>query len=93
MVKSLQTYGSLRVPEDFLSTCGIDWTHKDTAGKEYVDRFFSHVSPDLKRVMLESKDGLIPRPLYELPVGFKWEHQRGVTLVGDAAHVCKQFNR
>jgi len=88
---SLQTYGSLRVPEDFLSTCGIDWTNKDTAGKEYVEKFFSHVSPDLQRVMLESRDGLIPRPLYELPVGFKWDHRPGVTLIGDAAHVFTPF--
>lgn len=87
----LQTYGSLRVPEDFLSTCGIDWANKEKAGQEYVDKFMAHVSPELKRVMLESRDDVTPRPLYELPVGFTWDHRQGVTLIGDAAHVFTPF--
>ncbi|KAF2850773.1 monooxygenase [Plenodomus tracheiphilus IPT5] len=87
----LQTYGSLRVPEDFLTTCGIDWTDNDTAGKQYVEEYFSHISPDLRRVMLESRDGLTLRPLYELPVGYRWTRRPGVTLIGDAAHVFTPF--
>lgn len=88
---SLKTYGSMRVPEDFLASCGIDWTDEDAARNEYVEKYFAHVSPDLKRVMLESADGLTARALYELPVGFRWEHRPGVTLVGDAAHVFTPF--
>ena len=29
--------------------------------------------------------------LYELPVGFKWEHRRGFTLIGDAASLMTPF--
>ena len=88
---SLRTYGSLRVPEDFLQTCGIDWSDAQNARAQYVDRYFSHAHADLKRVMLESTDALTPRPLYELPVGFRWPSRRGVTLIGDAAHVFTPF--
>lgn len=87
----LRTYAALRVPEDFLETCGIDWSDADTARKELVERYFSHISDDLKRVILESADSLNPRPLYELPVGFTWPSRSGITLIGDAAHVFTPY--
>lgn len=87
----LLTYAALRVPEDFLDTCGIDWTNAAVARKEYTDKFFSHISEDLRRVFLESSDDLSLRPLYELPVGFNWPSRPGVTLIGDAAHVMTPF--
>ncbi|KAF2025211.1 FAD/NAD(P)-binding domain-containing protein [Setomelanomma holmii] len=88
---SLRTYAALRVPENFLDTCGIDWTQQDTARKQFVDKYFSEIGEDLKRVVLECKDTLTPRSLYELPVGFSWPDRSGITLVGDAAHVMTPF--
>lgn len=87
----LLTYASLRVPEDFLETCGIDWTNAATARQEYMDKYFSHISEDLRRVVLDSNDELNMRPLYELPVGFSWPSRSGATLIGDAAHVMTPF--
>ncbi|KAF2130345.1 monooxygenase [Dothidotthia symphoricarpi CBS 119687] len=88
---SLTTYASLRVPEDFLATCGIDWSDARCALRQYVDKYFSHISADLQRVILDSGDDVTPRPLYELPVGFTWAFRSGVTLVGDAAHVMTPY--
>lgn len=89
---SLRTYVALQAPqEDFLSTCGIDWTKPDTAREELIEQHFSHVGADLKRTVLSCKDALTPRPLYELPVDFTWTHREGVTLIGDAAHVMTPF--
>lgn len=87
----LRTYAGLRVAEDFLDTCGIDWTKPDTAREEFVQRYFSHLADDLKRVILDCKDTLRLWPLYELPVGYQWHGRSGVTLVGDAAHVMTPF--
>ncbi|MCJ1251882.1 hypothetical protein MMC30_009120 [Trapelia coarctata] len=88
---SLRTYASLRKPESFTKDCGIDWAKPDTARKEYVEKYFDDCGEDLKRVILESSDMLIPRALYMLPVGFRWEPRPGVTLLGDAAHLMTPF--
>jgi 2-polyprenyl-6-methoxyphenol hydroxylase-like FAD-dependent oxidoreductase len=72
---SLRTYGGLRAPEDFLETCGIDWSQRNTARNEFVERYFSHIGDDLKRLILECKDDLTVRTLFELPIGFTWPHR------------------
>jgi 2-polyprenyl-6-methoxyphenol hydroxylase-like FAD-dependent oxidoreductase len=88
---TIRTYASLRQPETFLKDCGIDWTQPNAARKEYVERYFSDCGTDLKRLILESNDELIPRSLYMLPVGFKWETKKAVTLLGDSAHLMTPF--
>lgn len=37
-------------------------------------------------------DGLKHWTLYELPVGYKWEHKQGFTLIGDAASLATPFS-
>jgi 2-polyprenyl-6-methoxyphenol hydroxylase-like FAD-dependent oxidoreductase len=88
---SLRTYASLRVQEDFLETCGIDWTNREQALEKYVGAYFSHIHPDLKRVIFSCADGIDSRALYELPIGWRWQFRSGVTLIGDAAHVFTPF--
>jgi 2-polyprenyl-6-methoxyphenol hydroxylase-like FAD-dependent oxidoreductase len=87
----LRTYAALRVPEDFLKTCGINWEDKNTAREDLVKQCFNDIGADLKRVVLDCKDDLTARALYELPVGLTWPHRAGVTLIGDAAHVMTPF--
>ncbi len=88
---SIRSYACLRKPETFLEDCGIDWTKPDTARKEYVERYYNDCGEDLKRVILDSSDQLVPRPLYMLPVGMRWESRAGITLLGDAGHLMTPF--
>ena len=88
---SIRSYAVIRAPEDFMQTCGIDWNKPEQARKDLMDRYFSHIGHDLQRVILESKDEMAQRPLYELPVDFTWPHRAGITLIGDAAHVMTPF--
>ncbi|KAJ4287370.1 hypothetical protein N0V90_012769 [Kalmusia sp. IMI 367209] len=88
---SLRTYACLRAPETFINDCGIEWTDKDTARTQFIERYFSHLSADLQRLLSSSKDNLTPRTLYELPIGFTYPHRAGVTLIGDAAHLMTPF--
>jgi len=60
------------------------------------EKLFRNWAPELQDLLAtacdeETKDNPGVKadifPLYMLPVGHRWEHQTGVTLIGDAAHL------
>lgn len=60
---------------------------KEQCRKEYADW-----DERLVKFTQVAEDATIaPRDLFMLPIGHKWEHRKGVTLVGDAAHVMTPF--
>lgn len=40
----------------------------------------------------QAEDSVEVRDLYMLPIGHRWEHKRGVTLIGDASHLMGKWN-
>lgn len=52
---------------------------------------FSEFSPELLRVIDDTEGTLPNRPIFALPTPMTWEHRRGITLLGDAAHVMSPF--
>lgn len=59
---------------------------KEACRKEYADW-----DPRLIAFTQKAEDKVIPRDFYMLPVGHRWTHKPGVTLVGDASHVMTPF--
>ncbi|KAI6989965.1 hypothetical protein D0859_10898 [Hortaea werneckii] len=44
--------------------------------------------PSLQAFIQEAdEEKMVPRDLFMLPIGHRWEHRPGVTLIGDAAHL------
>ncbi|PYI03215.1 FAD/NAD(P)-binding domain-containing protein [Aspergillus sclerotiicarbonarius CBS 121057] len=87
----VRSYGFMRLPEDWHTTCGIDWAQSQQAKREFVDRYYDGFNEGAKSLILDADDDIVPRPMYMLPIGHKWQHRAGVTLIGDAAHLMTPF--
>lgn len=54
--------------------------------KTLVTGSYETWAPNLRQ-LLSSCDDFVRRPIYSLPKDFKWTPYKGVTLIGDAAHL------
>jgi len=88
---TIRVYAAVRQPEKWIHDCGINWEQPDMARVALAEQYYGDCHEDIKRVIIEASDGLVPRPLYMLPVGLKWSPHPGVTLLGDAAHLMTPF--
>ncbi|KAI8903630.1 oxidoreductase [Gorgonomyces haynaldii] len=86
---AVRVYASVRVDEQWHKESPIARA-KGEQQKQLVLDLFQGWHPDLLKLIQEAQD-LVIRPIYELPVGFKWESKPGITLLGDAAHVMSPF--
>lgn len=77
-------------PENWQETSDYDVKNSD-AFKKHVAEEYKDWAPILQSFLQEANEDVTPRSLYMLPTGFKWEHKRGVTCIGDAAHVMVPF--
>ena len=46
----------------------------------------------LQAIDHSDEQAMFHRPLFSLPIGHRWDHVRGVTLIGDAAHQMCPFS-
>jgi 2-polyprenyl-6-methoxyphenol hydroxylase-like FAD-dependent oxidoreductase len=81
----------LRVPEDWVVKGGIDMSSAEAVRNSLAANFHGW-SENLRQVIYQC-DGR-PRlwPISALPIGHKWEHRPGITLLGDAAHLMSPFS-
>ena len=85
----IRGYAIFRVP--------ADWTVKrfnpamPSSLREELVKQFDGFFPAIGDLFRASNDNFAVRPIYALPVGHCWTHRRGLTLIGDAAHVMSPF--
>ncbi|ALO91523.1 Oxidoreductase [Streptomyces hygroscopicus subsp. limoneus] len=82
---TLHTYVALTEPRDWFAA--IDFTDAPAAAAR-ISREFDGWAPELTALITDSDTPLVPRPLYALPIGHRWDRVPGVTLLGDAAHLA-----
>ena len=81
---------SLRVPADWVSGSGVDWTDPGAARAALLAEF-TDWSTELTDLIRRCDDRIVPRLIYALPIGHSWSRVPGVTLIGDAAHVMSPY--
>ena len=85
---ALQTYTALDRPEPWFDAIPV----RD--GKALLARVateFSGWAPHLTALITTTDVAPVLRPIHALPVGHRWEHVPGLTLLGDAAHLMSPF--
>lgn len=70
--------------------CGFDATDLEETKAALLQRL-TDWHPLIKEAVSKASGRTLARPLYMLPVGFHCEHRRGLTVIGDAAHVMTPF--
>lgn len=85
-----RTYVAFRQPEAWFAST---FDYADVAGtKKKLHGLLSEFAKPIHDLIDRSSDSVVARPLYALPVGHRWKHRKGVTLLGDAAHVMSPFS-
>ena len=77
--------------EDWMTQSGLN-IHDSKAVKDHLqDQFKDWKHPLGKAPLVTDNDDLKATSLYVLPVGHRWEGRKGLTLLGDAAHLTSPF--
>ena len=80
----LHTYVELNRPAEWIA--GIDFADA-AAATARVAAEFDGWAPELTALITDGETAPIPRMIYALPDGHRWDRVPGVTLLGDAAHL------
>jgi 2-polyprenyl-6-methoxyphenol hydroxylase-like FAD-dependent oxidoreductase len=87
---SIRLYIALLVPENWIKECGIPFENTVVAKQMLMDVYAGWDEKMLDLIRL-SDSVLIPRTMYQLPIGTTWTSKSGVTLIGDSAHLMTPF--
>ena len=81
-------YAAVNKPEQWARS--IDFGDKRAGLAELAEQFDGFAS-HLTAFITDSDTDAVLRPIYALPVGYRWDRVPGVTLLGDAAHLMSPF--
>jgi 2-polyprenyl-6-methoxyphenol hydroxylase-like FAD-dependent oxidoreductase len=79
----LHTYVQLNRPAEWVAA--IDFADPGAAARVAAE--FAGWAPELTALITDGDSPPVPRLIHTLPDGHRWDRVRGVTLLGDAAHL------
>lgn len=84
---TVRVYWMFRVSEEWNEVDDSD----PPAARATLRRLLAGWSPKLLAFLEASGEHVVRRPIVALPIGHRWAPRRGLTLLGDAAHVMSPF--
>ena len=88
---SIRTYIMLQKPETWLKDVGVDWSDPMASKKFLLEEEYKDWTDELKDLIIHADPDIVARPFYMHPPDFSWTSKRGLTLLGDAAHLMTPF--
>jgi 2-polyprenyl-6-methoxyphenol hydroxylase-like FAD-dependent oxidoreductase len=85
----VRVYAAMRVPECWPARY-FDFSNPHDVRSKLLSLYGGWALPLLDLIRF-GNDLLQRLPLYALPVGHRWTNRRGITLLGDAAHVMSPY--
>ena len=85
---TLKTYVALNRPESWVASMR---SRDAKSSLSLIADEFQGWAPQLTALITDSEIEPLLRPIHALPVDQQWERVRGVTLLGDAAHLMSPF--
>ena len=85
----IRCYAIFRVPADWVAR-RFDLAEPARVRAQLLAEF-AGFAPAITQLFQASHGAFVPRPIHALPVGHRWAHVRGLSLIGDAAHLMSPF--
>jgi 2-polyprenyl-6-methoxyphenol hydroxylase-like FAD-dependent oxidoreductase len=85
----VRVYAAMRVPEDWPAR-HFDFSEPRDVRDKLLN-LYNDWAPSLRDLIRFSNDRIQRLPIYALPVGHRWTNRKGITLLGDAAHVMPPY--
>ena len=83
----VRAYWMFRVPEKQANATFLD-TLSPARARADLKAMLPGWAPNLLALIEACNDTINLRPIVTLPVGHRWVHRPGITLLGDAAHAA-----
>ncbi|KAM0255792.1 hypothetical protein ACHAQJ_005379 [Trichoderma viride] len=81
-------FSFVREDPDWMTPEKCGYNSEDLAEvKKAMAKEMEHWGPEFHKALEATKGETSSRSLWRLPIGQKWQHKSGVTLIGDAAHL------
>ncbi|QHW31699.1 FAD-dependent monooxygenase [Paenibacillus rhizovicinus] len=87
---SIKVYASFKAEREWLDAGDIPFDQPVEAKRKLL-ALFGDWDESLRNYIAYADELLLPRRIYMLPIGLRWNRKSGVTLIGDAAHLMSPF--